>query len=406
MLTKSTSIIRSFIVIVLSVTFQNFEAKASTETTPPPEGYGRYCSMLYINGKWAVMALRGKNSKPCDDLLKAKPGGIIARKGLWSKNGSNNVLLRCLGDGVGIWRDKGFTPIKAAYKAAGNQKQCVFTVSPTKLPVFNAPYGKLSYYEPSVHSGVEVRNVHDFNLYNLPINVSEFGRTPVAGHPDAHSFDRKGRQLCRTGTKEECCKDNNDTTCKAGCDVGGGHGGYDWVMPAGKPIRSVAAGYVVESRSREVNLCPYDNATTQQNEIYIRHFIGADGYGETLLTYYAHLSSRSVNTGDYVAAGQEIGKNGSTGCSSEPHLHFGVARLNNTSGFPDPHVTESPGGCGDNSHPWIIDPYGWAAPKHVDPGAWLALGTRYDDCLGKNVTNPGAFSINLWKDGSAPPNKD
>lgn len=381
-------------------------ARAASETTAPPPGYGRYCSMLYIDGTWAVLALKGRNSTPCEDLLKSKPGGIKVRNGLWATNGKNNVLLQCLGGGVGIWRDDAFTPIQTAFNAAQGQKQCVFTVSPTKLAVFNAPYGKIASYEPNVHSTVTVSNVHDWNIYDVPVNVRDFGQTAVAGHTDAHTFDRKGRQKCRLGTENQCCPDKNDTAkCKpAGCHITNSHGGYDWVMPSGKPIRAVAAGYVVKARTRVVPLCDFASATTQQNEIYIRHLIGGNGYGESLLTYYGHMSSMSVKTGDFVTAGQVIGKNGSSGCSSAPHLHFGVAKLNNTSGFPDTHVTESPGGCGDNSRPWHIDPYGWSAPKHVDPGAWLALGKRYDDCSGKNIQNPGAFSIDLWKSGAAPPN--
>lgn len=42
--------------------------------------------------------------------------------------------------------------------------------------------------------------------------------------------------------------------------------------------------------------------------------------------YYAHLDSRSVRQGQYVDAGQELGKVGNTGnaITTPPHLHFGV----------------------------------------------------------------------------------
>ncbi|MEU0750783.1 M23 family metallopeptidase, partial [Streptomyces albogriseolus] len=39
---------------------------------------------------------------------------------------------------------------------------------------------------------------------------------------------------------------------------------------------------------------------------------------------YAHLSAISVRNGQSVGAGQRIGRSGSTGNSSGPHLHFEV----------------------------------------------------------------------------------
>jgi murein DD-endopeptidase MepM/ murein hydrolase activator NlpD len=52
-------------------------------------------------------------------------------------------------------------------------------------------------------------------------------------------------------------------------------------------------------------------------QVVIRH---ADGR----YTQYAHLSAISVRDGQSVTAGQRIGRSGSTGNSTGPHLHFEV----------------------------------------------------------------------------------
>ncbi len=61
---------------------------------------------------------------------------------------------------------------------------------------------------------------------------------------------------------------------------------------------------------------------------------GYEGYGLLVLvqiqgtyeTVYAHLSSVRVDEGDYVSAGQALGKAGCTGSCSGTHLHFELRR--------------------------------------------------------------------------------
>lgn len=47
-------------------------------------------------------------------------------------------------------------------------------------------------------------------------------------------------------------------------------------------------------------------------------------HGNGVQTLYAHLSKITVNVGDVLSAGDEVGKIGSTGNSTGPHLHFEV----------------------------------------------------------------------------------
>ena len=49
--------------------------------------------------------------------------------------------------------------------------------------------------------------------------------------------------------------------------------------------------------------------------------------GKKITTLYAHLNSWNVNVGQYVSRGQIVGREGSTGYSTGPHVHFEV-RIN------------------------------------------------------------------------------
>jgi len=71
------------------------------------------------------------------------------------------------------------------------------------------------------------------------------------------------------------------------------------------------------------------------------HFIviahGENANGDRITTLYAHLSSRGVSPGQVVERGQVIGRIGSTGVSTGPHLHFEVT-VNGTRVNPLPFV--------------------------------------------------------------------
>jgi murein DD-endopeptidase MepM/ murein hydrolase activator NlpD len=71
----------------------------------------------------------------------------------------------------------------------------------------------------------------------------------------------------------------------------------------------VAAGVVVAS----------DSAGSYGINVKIKHEDGT-------YSFYAHLSSKTVQPGAKVAAGRLIGFVGSTGNSTGPHLHFEVRK--------------------------------------------------------------------------------
>ncbi len=87
----------------------------------------------------------------------------------------------------------------------------------------------------------------------------------------------------------------------------GYHTGVDFPVPTGTPVKSVGAGTVVAAG--------WEGSFGYQ--VVVRH---SDGR----YSQYAHLSAISVKDGQSVGAGQRIGRSGSTGNSSGPHLHFEV----------------------------------------------------------------------------------
>ncbi|MFF3559933.1 transglycosylase family protein [Streptomyces sp. NPDC002574] len=87
----------------------------------------------------------------------------------------------------------------------------------------------------------------------------------------------------------------------------GYHTGQDFLVPTGTSVKAVAAGTVVEAG--------WGGAYGYQ--VVIRH---ADG----MYTQYGHLSSLTVRAGQSVSAGRQVGRSGSTGNTTGPHLHFEV----------------------------------------------------------------------------------
>jgi murein DD-endopeptidase MepM/ murein hydrolase activator NlpD len=84
------------------------------------------------------------------------------------------------------------------------------------------------------------------------------------------------------------------------------HYGIDYGSPTGTPVYAVAEGIVTVSGFDQFS----------GNKIAIRHRDNSE-------SWYMHLSVRGVKVGSKVAARQCIGRVGSTGRSTGPHLHLG-----------------------------------------------------------------------------------
>jgi len=87
------------------------------------------------------------------------------------------------------------------------------------------------------------------------------------------------------------------------------HSGQDFVVKSGTTVRAAHTGTVVTAGW----------GGAYGNNIVIKH-------GPHLYTQYGHLSHIGVYVGQHVKVGQQIGKSGSTGNSTGPHLHFEVRK--------------------------------------------------------------------------------
>ncbi|MCB9677446.1 MAG: peptidoglycan DD-metalloendopeptidase family protein [Alphaproteobacteria bacterium] len=141
-----------------------------------------------------------------------------------------------------------------------------------------------------------------------------------------------------------------------------GHAGYDFPMREGTAVLAAAEGVVEEAGDVGPTNCG-GRPVEHDIRVRLRHEVD----GRAIHTAYLHLSSVVVKAGDRVAAGQVVAHSGNTGCSSGPHLHFGVFELN------------------ERGRPVAIDPYGWDADT---PDPTLRLPLRHAEWM--------------WLDGEAP----
>ena len=171
----------------------------------------------------------------------------------------------------------------------------------------------------------------DLILPGQRLNLRGKGQTPVHTESTPSSTSKKAKtsdktSSHKTSSKTSSHKTSSDSAKKTDTLVApvhaatgtpyraagaswskGYHTGVDFPVPTGTSVKAVAAGQVVSAG--------WGGSFGYQ--VVIRH---ADGR----YTQYAHLSAISVKDGQSVVGGQRIGRSGSTGNSTGPHLHFEV----------------------------------------------------------------------------------
>jgi len=102
------------------------------------------------------------------------------------------------------------------------------------------------------------------------------------------------------------------------------HGGIDFGVPRGTIVYASAPGLVCMARFRIVT----------GNTVVLQHAPG-------VYSLYYHLDSLSVTEGSQIAGGTELGRSGSTGLSTGPHLHWEF-RIQGEFADPDLMVSTAP----------------------------------------------------------------
>jgi murein DD-endopeptidase MepM/ murein hydrolase activator NlpD len=167
--------------------------------------------------------------------------------------------------------------------------------------------------------------------------------------------------------------------------TGNKHQGIDLVVPSGTPVHATKDGIV----SAKILSADYGQA------VMIDH---KDGWS----SIYAHLSSKEVNMGAQVTAGQEIGKSGQSGNVTGPSLHYEV--WHGDSNPVDPALLKGAGQPIDQSSlagfGGLLSDKQSSGEKAINPNAGTAGDQEFAKALltkaGISITDSNVSALTTW----------
>jgi hypothetical protein len=151
------------------------------------------------------------------------------------------------------------------------------------------------------------------------------------------------------------------------------HTGQDYAAPVGTDVQVVADGTVI------------DEGLDSGYGIYVQV-----DHGSGYQTIYGHLSKKLVKVGDSVKKGKVIGKVGSTGNVTGPHLHFEVRKGKNNPVDPSTFIG---GGNLQTTSGSVGVQKGGVVLATGDKKEWA---TQFLTKLGKPVTDANLTAVSTW----------
>lgn len=152
-----------------------------------------------------------------------------------------------------------------------------------------------------------------FGLFAIPFLLAACASVGVISNPEHKRLARLDWAV-----PNACTQIASDYGAARGTSGGGNrskfHSGIDLIVPKGTPVLAAHDGKVASV------------GTNIQGGKFVALDHGVDEVGNTILTFYLHLSQQLVRPGDRIRRGDRIALSGFTGASNGgvPHLHFGI----------------------------------------------------------------------------------